>query len=252
LTISTAALLFVAAIIGGAINAVAGGGSFLCFPALLLAGIPPIAANATNTIALWPGSVASTVAYRRELRGMHRELVALGLASLAGAWAGAALLLRTSSRLFVLFIPWLLLFATLVFAFGGAIGRRLIRDARAPLGLAVIVQSAIAVYGGYFGGGMGIMMLAVLSFLGMSELHRMNALKTVLATTINGVAVVVFIAAHAVAWTPGLIMVVGGVAGGYGGAAMARRVDPRTVRRLVLAIAWATTLYFFAKTYAWV
>jgi uncharacterized membrane protein YfcA len=250
LTVPTAVLLFVAAAIGGAINAVAGGGSFVCFPALLLVGVPPIAANATNTIALWPGTVASAVAYRRELEDVRRELIALGIASLAGSWVGATLLLETSNRAFVLFVPWLLLFATLVFSFGGAIGRRLVRGAPAPLGLAIVVQSAIAVYGGYFGGGMGIMMLAVLSLLGMSELHRMNALKTVLATVINGVAVVVFIAAHAVAWTPGLVMVVGGIAGGYGGAAMARRVEPRNVRRLVLAIAWTITLYFFAKTYA--
>jgi uncharacterized protein len=248
LTVLTAVLLFVAAVVAGAINAVAGGGSFLSFPALLLAGISPIAANATNTIALWPGTVASAVAYRRELRDVRRELVALGIASLAGSWLGALLLLRTSNRAFVLFVPWLLLFATLLFSFGGAMGR-LSRGARAPLGLAIVVQSVIAVYGGYFGGGMGIMMLAVLSLLGMSELHRMNALKTVLSAVINGVAVVVFIAAHAVVWTPGLIMVVGGIAGGYGGAAMARRVDPRIVRRLVLVIAWTITLYFFAKTY---
>jgi len=249
LTVPTAVLLFVAAVVAGAINAVAGGGSFLSFPALLLAGISPIAANATNTIALWPGTVASAVAYRRELRDVRRELVALGIASLAGSWLGALLLLRTSNRAFVLFVPWLLLFATLLFSFGGAMGRRLSRGARAPLGLAIVVQAVIAVYGGYFGGGMGIMMLAVLSLLGMSELHRMNALKTVLSAVINGVAVVVFIAAQAVVWTPGVIMVVGGIAGGYGGAAMARRVDPSIVRRLVLAIAWTITLYFFAKTY---
>ncbi len=250
MTVGTAVLLFVAAAIGGAINAVAGGGSFLCFPALLLVGIPPIAANATNTIALWPGTVASAVAYRRELHDVRRELLALGIASLAGSWIGATLLVQTSSRAFVLFVPWLLLFATLVFSFGNAIGRRMIRGAPPPLGLAIGIQSLIAVYGGYFGGGMGIMMLAVLSLLGRSELHRMNALKTVLSTVINGMAVAVFIAARAVVWTPGLVMIAGGIAGGYGGAAMARRVDPRTVRWLVLVVAWTITLYFFAKTYA--
>jgi len=249
LTVTTAALLLATAVVGGAMNAVAGGGSFLCFPALLLAGIAPIAANATNTIALWPGTVASAIAYRRELREVRREIVALGVASLAGSWVGAKLLLQTSNRAFVLFVPWLLLFATLVFSFAGTISRRLVRGAPAPLGLAIVVQVAIAVYGGYFGGGMGIMMLAVLSILGMSELHRMNALKTVLTTVINGVAVVIFSEAGAVVWTPGVIMAVGAIAGGYGGAAVARRVDPRTVRRVVLAIAWTITLYFFAKTY---
>jgi len=250
LSAATYALLFVAAAVGGAINSVAGGGSFVAFPALLFAGVPPVAANATNTIALWPGSVASAVAYRRELRDVKRELVPLGAASLVGGVVGSLLLLHTSDHTFVLLIPWLLLFATLLFSFGGALTRAITGGKQAPLGVAVAAQLFIGLYGGYFGGGIGIMMLAVLSLLGMTDIHRMNSLKAVLGTLVNGVAVVAFVVAGAVAWAPGSVMIVGGIAGGYAGAAIARRVEPRTVRRLVLGVAWTMTGYFFLRTYA--
>ncbi len=250
MSVFTFVLLFLAAVAGGAINSVAGGGSFVAFPALLFAGVAPVPANATNTIALWPGSVASAVAYRRELQEVRRELPPLAVAALAGGLAGSILLLRTKESTFVLLIPWLLLFATLLFSFGGAVARKVTRGARAPLGLAVVAQLAISVYGGYFGGGMGIMMLAVLTLLGMTHIHRMNALKNVLGTLINGVAVVAFIIAGAVRWAPGIVMIAGGITGGYAGAAIARRVDPRHVRRLVLVIAWGMTAYFFWRTYA--
>jgi len=246
----TAALLFVAAALGGAVNSVAGGGSFIAFPALLFAGVPPVAANATNTIALWPGTVASAVAYRRELREARRELVPLGIAGLVGGLAGSILLLRTAERTFVLLIPWLMLFATVLFSFGGAITRRLTRGARASLGLAAVAQLSISVYGGYFGGGMGIMTLAVLSLVGMTDIHRMNALKTVLASLVNGVAAIAFVIAGAARWAPGFVMMAGALIGGYAGAAIARRIDPKRVRRLVLVVAWGMTGYFFLRTYA--
>lgn len=250
MTLVTYALLFLAAAIGGAINSVAGGGSFVAFPALLFAGVPPVPANATNTIALWPGSLASAVAYRRELRDVRRELLPLGAASLLGGAAGSVLLLRTSDQTFVLLIPWLLLFATVLFSFGGAVTRMMGGGAQASLGVGIGAQLFIGLYGGYFGGGIGIMMLAVLSLLGMTDIHRMNSLKAVLGTLVNGVAVVAFVLAGAVAWAPGGVMVVGGVAGGYAGAAIARRVQPTLVRRLVLVVAWSMTGYFFLRTYA--
>jgi uncharacterized protein len=240
--------LFFAAVIGGAINSVAGGGSFVAFPALLFAGAAPIRANATNTVALWPGSAASAIAYRSELRDVRRELVPLGAAALIGGLAGSLLLLRTPESRFVLLIPWLLLFATVLFSFGGALRVRA-RRAQAPLFTAIVAQLFISVYGGYFGGGMGIMMLAVLSLLGMDDIHRMNALKAVLATLVNGVAVVAFISAGAVDWRPGVVMIAGGITGGYAGAAIARRVDAKHVRWLVLVIAWGMTVYFFVRTY---
>ena len=249
LTLATGVLLFFAAVAGGAINSVAGGGSFVAFPALLFAGVAPVPANATNTIALWPGSLASVLAYRRELGEVKRELFPLAVAALLGGLAGSLLLLRTSESTFVLLIPWLLLFATLLFTFGGAVARKLTHGARAPLWLAAIVQLAISVYGGYFGGGMGIMMLAVLTLLGMTHIHRMNALKNVLGALINGVAVVAFVIAGAVRWAPGVVMIAGGITGGYAGAAIARRISPKYVRWVVMGIAWGMTTYFFVKTY---
>jgi uncharacterized membrane protein YfcA len=248
-TLATGVLLFLAAVVGGALNSVAGGGSFVAFPALLFAGVPAIPANATNTVALWPGSVASATAYRRELAGVRNALVPLASASLVGGLGGALLLLRTSNATFVKLVPWLLLFATLLFSFGAALAKRVTRGSRAPLAAAVVVQLAIALYGGYFGGGMGIMMLAVLSVLGMTRIHEMNALKNVLGAFINGVAVVAFIVAGAVVWKQGAVMVAGGITGGYAGAAIARRSDPKYVRVLVLIIAWSMTAYFFARTY---
>jgi len=249
LTLATGVLLFFAAVAGGAINSVAGGGSFVAFPALLFAGVAPVPANATNTIALWPGSLASVLAYRRELGEVKRELFPLAVAALLGGLAGSLLLLRTSESTFVLLIPWLLLFATLLFTFGGAVARKLTHGARAPLWLAAIVQLAISVYSGYFGGGMGIMMLAVLTLLGMTHIHRMNALKNVLGALINGVAVVAFVIAGAVRWAPGVVMIAGGITGGYAGAAIARRISPKYVRWVVMGIAWGMTTYFFVKTY---
>jgi uncharacterized membrane protein YfcA len=249
-TPATGALLFLAAVAGGALNSVAGGGSFVAFPALLFAGVPAVPANATNTIALWPGSLASAVAYRKELGEVRRLLVPLGAAALAGGLAGSLLLLRTSESTFVMLIPWLLLFATMLFSFGGAVAKRLTGGAKAPLSLAVAAQLLISVYGGYFGGGMGIMMLAVLTLLGMTHIHQMNALKNSLGTLINGVAVVAFVLAGAVRWEPGVVMIAGGITGGYAGAAIARRVNPKHVRSLVLVIAWGMTGYFFWKTYA--
>jgi uncharacterized membrane protein YfcA len=252
-------LLFAAAGAGGAINSVAGGGSFIAFPALLFAGVPAVPANATNTVALWPGSIASAVAYRSELKSSRRELAPLGVAALVGGLAGAQLLLHTSNAVFVALIPWLLLFASLVFSFGPRIARRLSGKgqeaerggSRASLALACLVQLVISIYGGYFGGGMGIMMLAVLAVLGMTNINEMNGVKNILATLINGVAVASFVVHGAVAWTPGVVMIAGGVAGGYAGARVARRLKPVQVRRLVLFVAWSMTGYFFVKTYLW-
>jgi uncharacterized membrane protein YfcA len=248
-SLATNVLLFVAAAVGGAINSVAGGGSFVAFPALLFAGVAPVPANATNTIALWPGALAGAIAYRRELMTVRDIVLPLSVAALLGGLLGSLLLLRTSDHTFVLLIPWLLLFATLLFSFGNRVVSRLTRGARASLPVAFATQLAISVYGGYFGGGMGIMMLAVLSLIGMVDIHPMNALKTLLATLVNGVAVVAFVVAGAVVWGPGIVMIFGGVVGGYGGAAIARKVSPQRVRTLVLVVAWAMTAYFFAKTY---
>jgi hypothetical protein len=249
-TFGTLALLFGAAAIGGGINSVAGGGSFVAFPALLFAGVAPVPANATNTVALWPGAMASAFAYRRELKESRRDLIPLGAAGLVGGIIGSILLLRTSDHTFVLLIPWLLLFATLLFTLGGRLTRHLAQRGGAPRGVAIGAQLVISLYGGYFGGGMGIMVLAVLSLLGMTDIHRMNSIKVMLAALVNGVAVIAFVIAGAVQWGPGSVMIAGGILGGYGGAAIARRVNPKSVRTIVLVVAWIMTGYFFFRTYA--
>ena len=249
--------LFLAAFVGGALNAVAGGGSFIGLPALIFAGVPAVSANATNTLALWPASASSAWAYRREVSATRSWIVSLGGASLAGGIIGGFLLLRTSDAAFVRLLPWLLLVAALTFSFGGVIQRLLTKQR--PAGAAperstrtapvsvLLLQFAISIYGGYFGGGMGIMMLATLTIAGMSDIHQMNAVKSVLAVIINGVALAEFVALGAIAWAPGAIMVAGGIAGGYVGAATARQVDPRYVRNLIMVVAWGMTVYFFIR-----
>jgi len=268
------ALLFIVAFMGGALNAVAGGGSFLTLPALIYAGVPAVSANATNTLALWPASISSAWAYRRELAAARSWVASLGVVSLAGGILGGLLLVRTSDDAFLRLLPWLLLIAAATFSFGGALPQRVAGAATQhptaatqhptdsvehPTGsvqhhpvstehLAVLAfQFLIAVYGGYFGGGMGIMMLAALTIAGMKDIHEMNAVKSVLAVAINGVALAEFVALGTIAWAPGLIMMAGGIAGGYAGAATARRVTPRFVRVLVTVIAWGMTLFFFLR-----
>jgi uncharacterized membrane protein YfcA len=252
-TVIDLAILFVAAALGGALNSVAGGGSFISFPALLFMGVSPVVANATNTIALWPAGLASAYAYRKDMRAPREELVALGVASAVGGAIGAVLLLKTRESTFVHLIPFLLLLATLLFSFGGLLtGRLRVRghSTRGALAAATAAQLFISIYGGYFGGGMGIMMLATLSLMGMTEIHAMNALKVLLGILINGVAVALFIVAGSVAWTPGIAMIAGGTLGGFAGAALARRIAPAAVRKFVLVVAWGMTAYFFWRSFA--
>lgn len=241
-------VLAAAAAFGGALNSVAGGGSFFTFPALLLTGISPVSANATSAVALWPAALASTFAYRQDFQTLRRTLVALSAASALGGLVGAGLLLRTPDATFARFVPYLLLGATLIFTFGRRLVARTEGSAFRALSYRhVFFQFAIAVYGGYFGGGMGIVMIATFSVMGMTDIHAMNALKALLGTLINLVAVALFIVAGTVAWRPGLVMIVAATMGGYVGARTARRVEGATVRRFVLVLAWTITIFFFWK-----
>ncbi len=255
MTFLQACLLFIAATLGGTLNSVAGGGSFIGFPALIFTGVPPINANATNTVALWPGSVASMRAYRKELAEQDRKLLlVLGGTSLLGGVLGAVLLLRTPQSTFTLLIPYLLLLATLLFTFSkpitGVLRKYMPRkDKTSWLALLVVAffQIIIAIYGGYFGGGIGILMLATLGMMGMENINEMNAVKTLLQASINGVAVITFIIAGAVAWPQAILMVVGAIIGGYGGAYFARQIDQRWVRLFVILVGFSMTLYFFLR-----
>jgi uncharacterized protein len=244
--VAVQAFLFCAAALGGALNSVAGGGSFITLPALIYGGIPAVSANATSTLALWPGSVASAVAYRREVSGEWRWLALLGLVSVIGGLLGALLLVRTSDTSFLRLLPWLMLVAAATFTFGASRKAGDAASAR-PAWLVLLLQFLISIYGGYFGGGMGIMMLATLALSGMTDIHEMNGLKAVLGSAINGIALLEFIMQNRIAWGPGVVMVVGGIVGGYGGATLARRLDRRQVRRFVTVIAWTMTVYFFVR-----
>lgn len=238
--------------IGGALNSVAGGGSFVVFPTLVVSGIPEIAANATTTVGLWPAGAASVVAYRRDLPTDKTLVVVLSLASLVGGLCGALLLLGTSDAVFALVLPWLIGFAALLFTLGPRLQRALgEREAgsRRALALGALVQIAIATYGGYFGGGMGILMLATFSMIGVGSMHAMNGLKNWLGVVLNGVAIVAFVVAHEVRLVPACAVAVGGVLGGYGGAALARRVPAARVRVAVVVYAWAMTAYFAWRAY---
>jgi uncharacterized membrane protein YfcA len=254
LNLETIVFLALAGALSGALNSVAGGGSFISFPALLFTGVPPITANATNTIAVWTAAAASGGAYRKRLNVPRRVLLPLVSASLVGGLAGAVLLLSTSARTFMRVLPWLILGATLLFAFGrklaGERGSALAHEApTTALAAATLFQLGVGVYGGYFGGGMGIVMLAMLATLGMTDIHAMNALKSVMGSVINGVAVVTFIAARAVYWRQGIVMILGGIAGGYLGAHYAQKLPQSWVRGFVVLVGAAMTGYFFWKAY---
>ncbi|MFI5356912.1 MAG: sulfite exporter TauE/SafE family protein [Opitutales bacterium] len=247
------ASLFGAAVAAGAINSVAGGGSFLTFPALVLTGMPSIAANATSTVAVWPGTVASVGAYREDIRRERRLLPGLLAVSIIGGLLGAFVLLRTPQPTFDRILPWLLLIATLIFAFGARLARRLgARPAAdgspARIGPAGwLLQLVIATYAGYFGGGAGLLMLAMLSLAGLTDIHAMNGIKTLLGSTANLLAIIAFIWAGKIFWPQALLMAVGSTAGGYAGARFARRVNPAVIRTLVIVVGAAMTAYFFVR-----
>jgi uncharacterized membrane protein YfcA len=250
----TLILLFCAGALGGALNAVAGGGSFIAFPALLFTGVAPIAANATNTVALWVGVTASTGAYRKHLDLSRRVMVPLVITSLIGGVAGAYLMLHTPAQTFLKVLPFLMLGATLLFLFGGRMaGSRtgLAADiSTSTLVYASIFELIVAVYGGYFGGGVGILNLAMLAMVGMTDIHAMNALKVVLGGIINGAAVITFIVARAVVWRQGIVMTAGAIIGGYLGALYAQKLPQSYIRAFVIAVGTGMTLYFFWKAFA--
>jgi uncharacterized membrane protein YfcA len=244
------AILAAAGFLSGALNAVAGGGTFFTFAALLAAGLPPITANATSAVALAIGSLASAAAYRREISSLWRNMLRLALASAVGALVGALILVALDNVTFRGLIPWLLLFATVVFALGpriaGAVGTADIGAptlARRLAGMAI--QFLTAVYGGFFGAGMGFLMLASLGLTEGTDYHRINAIKQILAIIIQAVAIVIFIHGGLIAWPAALVTMAAAVAGGYLGVDVARKVPGSIMRGFVIASGAALTLYYF-------
>jgi hypothetical protein len=247
-------IIMAAAFAAGSINAIAGGGTLISFPTLVWMGRNPILANATNSVALWPASFAGAVGFRRDLAQVRRWLFLLTIPSLIGGAAGAILLLHTSERAFVRLVPFLILGATLLLAFQEVISRRMNSVARAhqqpTAGWIVFVfafQLLVGLYGGYFGAGMGILMLAALGLIGLTDLHQMNGLKNLLAICINGIAAVYFTVLGAVLWSDAIVMALAGIAGGYTGAKLARKLGRGFVRGAVIVIGITMTVALFLK-----
>ncbi len=245
--IAETAVLVAAAFAAGAMNAMAGGGSFLTLPALVYAGVPPVAANATGTAALLPGYASSAYGFRRDIRPVAGIGVGrLAAVSLAGGLAGAALLLLTPDGVFRAVVPWLLLAATALFAFGGRLSAGLRRLGAGGRGATLAGLLAVSVYGGYFNGGLGILLLAQLGLSGLSDLNAMNGLKSLLSAVLTAVAVATYAAGGAVHWPAAAVMVPAAVAGGYLGARLARRIPPGVLRAGIVAVGLCMTAAFLA------
>jgi len=242
-----------AAFLAGGINSVAGGGTLVTFPTLLWLGVPSVPANATNTVAIWPGSMGSLWGFRRELAQTDPIMLWLVIPSLVGGLTGALLLRHTPTHTFDRIIPFLILFATVLFTAQKPIHRWLGTPHedrhRSPrwFASAMCVQLFVGVYGGYFGAGMGIMMLTVLTTLGMTDILKMNALTSLYALFINGIAAGLFIYAHMVYWHYVLVMAAAAIAGGYGAAGVARRIGRNAVRKFVIAIGYTITVVLFIR-----
>jgi uncharacterized membrane protein YfcA len=247
------AAAFGAAFVAGMINSVAGGGTLLTFPTLIWLGLPSVTANATSTVAIWPGSLGGMWGYRRELRGTDRRMLALVVPSLIGGIAGAWLLRFTPPAVFDRLVPFLILFATVLFMVQEPVQRMLktstseAHKSRGWLAGAMLFQLLVALYGGYFGAGIGILMLAALSIFGLTDIHQMNGLKNFFALCINGVAAIYFIWAHMVYWPYVILMAAGAILGGYGGAGLARLLGRTAVRRIVVALGFGMALSLFLK-----
>jgi uncharacterized protein len=251
----------IAAVAGGMVNSIAGGGTLLTFPSLIALGINPLIANATSTVALWPGAVSSMYGYRNQLRGLQRWAAIFAIPSLAGGALGGWLLLKTPPTRFAQIVPWLVLGATALFAVQGPVMRRLrppradpdsdVHDASfAPAHgkVALGCQFLVGVYGGYFGAGIGILMLAVLGFMGFTNIHRMNGLKNWGGLCMNFVAAVMFALSGIVDWAVALAMAIGATSGGYLAARVAQHVPQQIVRHTIIAIGVAAGIWLlFAR-----
>jgi hypothetical protein len=254
----TSAVLFAAAFAAGVVNSIAGGGTLLTFPALLAAGLPAVTANATSTVALVPGSMSAFWGYRKEIRGEGRLLAAMALPSLIGGVIGALTADRVGDDAFAKLAPLLVLGATVLFMAQDPIrrwsrrfaeGESLDPNRRSARHLAAVsaFQLVVALYGGFFGAGIGILMLASLALLGLTDIHRMNGLKNLAAVCINGLAAITFALAGRVQWPTAALMMVGGVMGGFAGAGMAKRLGQEVVKRLVIGIGLAISAILAAR-----
>lgn len=243
-------VLVAAAFSAGILNTIAGGGTFLTFPALVYAGIPPVAANATSAVAIFPGYLGGVAGFRRELRSFDAaHLLKIVAVTAIGGLLGSLLLLISSNEAFSAVVPFLLLLATLVFAFQRRI-QRLARASRLRAGSGGVIGTlVVSIYGGYFNGGLGIVLLALFSLWGMRDLNAMNGLKNALSFVLSAISVATFALAGIVAWPQALTMMIAAVLGGYLGAPIARALPARAVRGIVIAVGATMSAIFFARLF---
>ena len=248
--------LFTAGFLGGILNSIAGGGSFITFPALLFFGVPPISANATNTFASCAGYLSGAYAFRKDLRAHRRELPLIILVSLTGGIAGAWLLLQTPEATFREIIPWVLLFATLLFIFGGKLNSALKQFASyhqhaSFIGrvLLIFLLLGICIYGGFFNAGLGIIVLSYLTLTGYSNINTMNGLKLLVSSTISLIAIVLFIYNGVIAWQEGISVLLGTLVGGYVAAHVSRKLSQKHIRSFIVMVSCGITSYFFIDMY---
>src|SRR5712671_5861376 len=241
-------LMMAAAFAAGVINSIAGGGTLITFPVLIWLGLDPKVANATSTVALWPGLFGGLFGYRRELENSSAILLRLGITSVIGGAIGAWLLIWTPAPIFAYLVPFLILFATILFMAGGSINRWLrlqpiVAEPKTSWWLgAIVFQFFSSMYGGYFGAGNGILMLAAMGLLGLHDIHRANGIKNFLGICINSMAVFSFSISHLVSWPKALLMAVAATIGGYVGSRMAQRVGRTFIRRAIVVIGFAITI----------
>ncbi|MDP7593520.1 MAG: sulfite exporter TauE/SafE family protein [Litorilituus sp.] len=250
-------LLFLAGFVGGTLNSIAGGGSFITFPALLYVGIPPVAANATNTFASCAGYVSGAYAFRESMYEHKKKLPLLITISLIGGLLGAWFLLQTPESIFQEAIPWLLLFATLLFIFGLKINMLLKKltsnyQHATLLGylLLVLILLSISIYGGFFNAGLGIITLSYLALAGYTNINTMNGMKLLISSLVSLIAIAVFITSDVIAWYEGIIVLMGSSVGGYLAANISKRISQCYIRNFVIIVSCAITLYFFIKVYS--
>ncbi|WP_415891200.1 sulfite exporter TauE/SafE family protein [Neptuniibacter sp. SY11_33] len=249
-------ILFVAGFFGGVLNAIAGGGSFITFPALMFVGVPPISANATNTFSACAGYMSGTYALRKDIRQDRKNLIKLILISFIGGIAGAVLLLRTPEEVFLEAVPWLLLFATVLFIFGGRLNSVLKnlsgthKHASAVGGfLLMLLLFGVCLYGGFFNAGLGIITLSYLALAGYNNINTMNGIKLLVSSCVSLIAIVLFIIDGVIDWYSGMIVLVGTLAGGYYAAHYSRQLPQQWVRNFVIIASCGITAYFFYDVY---
>ncbi len=248
MSLAQLSVFFAVSFVAAAINSVAGGGTFLTFPVFIINGLTSAQANIMSTIALWPGVWASSYGYRGQAGLDKKRLIPFVIIGVLGGAAGSLWFLSTSETTFARLVPWLLLIATLIFTFGKFVVaglNRLSMSDRHRQVLAISLQVIISIYGGYFGAGIGILTLAMLQILGHSNIHQMNALKTILTAAINSMTVIIFICSGKVLWSLSIVMIAGALCGGYAGARLALKVPPQHVRTLVSILGFSMTAYFF-------